>query len=382
MLTYLVNRFGKVVEADLSITERKKRLKSGLYRLASSEERRNFLHYQDEMADEELKRLGLMDVHLVSTIGNTDGYGMSGKSIKDYAINHGVYLNRKYRGQKVALVYHLPNAQTLTKSPIKIQYTMFETEKVPDFWKPYLKAADRLLTPCEFCTDVFTSESGRKAETVQLGYEPAFFEHIERKRTPEHVFTFYHYDAFKYRKGWDLIFTAFNEEFSADEPVQLVYKTTLYHTPPLFMYPKIKVIKGRVSGDEFMGLLEQADCFVFPSRGEGFGLTPLEAMATGLPAIIPNTMGMREYFNPEFNYGLDVVETKAIYDNVEFKGLDLGHYQTPTVESLKKAMRQAYNDYKAGKFSLEYSRKIAAYAQQFTIEKTAEKICAILKEYA
>jgi glycosyltransferase involved in cell wall biosynthesis len=42
---------------------------------------------------------------------------------------------------------------------------------------------------------------------------------------------------------------------------------------------------GRISDHEFAKLLEQALCFIFPSRIEGFGLPAVEAMALGCPVI-------------------------------------------------------------------------------------------------
>jgi glycosyltransferase involved in cell wall biosynthesis len=42
---------------------------------------------------------------------------------------------------------------------------------------------------------------------------------------------------------------------------------------------------GRVSDSELRALYESAACLVFPSRYEGFGLPPLEAMACGCPVL-------------------------------------------------------------------------------------------------
>ena len=46
------------------------------------------------------------------------------------------------------------------------------------------------------------------------------------------------------------------------------------------------VFTGRVSDAELKGLIQAAVMFVFPSRTEGFGLPPLEAMSLGCPAVV------------------------------------------------------------------------------------------------
>lgn len=45
------------------------------------------------------------------------------------------------------------------------------------------------------------------------------------------------------------------------------------------------VLPGRISDDDFRKALENALCFLFPSRIEGFGLPAVEAMASGCPVL-------------------------------------------------------------------------------------------------
>lgn len=55
------------------------------------------------------------------------------------------------------------------------------------------------------------------------------------------------------------------------------------------IYPALSddvLFTGMIDDAELRGLLEQALCFAMPSRTEGFGLPPLEAMFLGTPAVV------------------------------------------------------------------------------------------------
>jgi glycosyltransferase involved in cell wall biosynthesis len=54
------------------------------------------------------------------------------------------------------------------------------------------------------------------------------------------------------------------------------------------------VFTGIVADDQLIKLYQQATIFVFPSRYEGFGLPPLEAMACGCPVISSNASSLPE----------------------------------------------------------------------------------------
>lgn len=379
-----------VVTFDVMGLAQLAKIKRDGYVEATPSERLAYITRKDETDKERLEKeraeaeaKGLPNIYYMAPHKNDDGYGQSSRYIRELLPDNGVFLDPEYIGQKVGLCYHLPNTLSLVKTPVKIAYTMFETNQYPPFWEPYLKEADHVLVPTQFCADVMEANFGIKPEVVPLGYAPEAFSYIEREKRD--VFTFLHFDAFKWRKGWDILFRAFNEEFGeqlneGESDVRLIFKTTLVIAPPLHEYPKIKIIKGRIPQKDFYDLMASSDCFVFPTRGEGFGLTPLEAMATGMRVIVPNHSGITHYFNPKYCYDLEYKPIRAKYDNVELWNLDLGSLLEPTTESLRKAMRQAYEEWKAGKY-YDKGREIAEYSKQFTINKTAERLSAILKRF-
>ncbi|NIV10096.1 MAG: glycosyltransferase, partial [Aliifodinibius sp.] len=52
-----------------------------------------------------------------------------------------------------------------------------------------------------------------------------------------------------------------------------------------------------VSDEEMVAMNMRADCFVFPAKGEGWGLPPFEAAAMGITPIIPDKGAFTEWIN-------------------------------------------------------------------------------------
>ncbi|MCM1103721.1 MAG: glycosyltransferase family 4 protein [Clostridium sp.] len=61
---------------------------------------------------------------------------------------------------------------------------------------------------------------------------------------------------------------------------------------------RVKLLGYRTDVEE---VLQTADCFVFPSIREGFGIAAVEALACGVPVIAGNNRGTREYMRDGIN---------------------------------------------------------------------------------
>lgn len=306
--------------------------------------------------------------------GGKDGYGIASKNIIRNLEALGVPVSTTYTGQKVAILFHNPYSLPQIEAPYRIIYTMFESDKIPDDWIDYLQAADEVWVPSKWCQSVF-AKAGVKATVVPLGYDDEAFTYLTRKTAHKERrdFTFLHYNAFNIRKGFTEVFKAFTEEFDKTEPVKLILKTTLNQSPlPITKseYPNIECIFDRTSEVQLMQIIKRSDCFVFPSRGEGFGMTPLECMATGIPAIVPNAHGITEYFDTNYMYEVKVKETcPALY--ARYKGMDVGEMVVCDVEDLKKKMRWCYEHQEE---VVKMGEVASEYAKNWTFKKTAEII--------
>ncbi|HET6778481.1 MAG TPA: glycosyltransferase family 1 protein [Gemmatimonadales bacterium] len=54
------------------------------------------------------------------------------------------------------------------------------------------------------------------------------------------------------------------------------------------------MVTGRVTDAELRALYENAECFIYPSFYEGFGLPPLEAMTCGCPVVVSRSAALPE----------------------------------------------------------------------------------------
>lgn len=280
-----------------------------------------------------------------------------------------------FNGQDISLVYATPRSMELAHAKTKILYSMFESTKLPKEWMPYLKLADHFLVPSEYCKKEF-DQYGCNATVVPLGYDPTYYHELPRK-TNKDCFTFLHYNAFNMRKGFLELLEAFSQEFDPDEPVKLILKCNnpeLDVRLPPSVYRNVQIIRADYKPPQIADLISQSDCFVFPSRGEGFGLTPLESMAVGTPVIVPNAHGIADYFEPEICLGVKFSNTKAVYNTY---GGDLGTQIICDIPDLRAKMRYAveHRDEMAMRGQMGIS-----HAKKWTIDKTVVKLKAVIDD--
>jgi mannosyltransferase len=130
------------------------------------------------------------------------------------------------------------------------------------------------------------------------------------------------------RKGFDLVYKAFTEIEKETSSVKLWIvgpksKRENQNLDNLEINQMIEEAEasdkirfwGRIDDRQQLAkILGASDVFVFPSRKEGFGIAPLEAMATGIPVIIARIPGVTDLANVkgETGYYIDVNDAQAL----------------------------------------------------------------------
>lgn len=278
-----------------------------------------------------------------------------------------------------AIWHEQPKAEWLLSPFSKnIAIVPFETTLVPPSWVPRINSMDALLVPCEQNKQMMI-DSGVTIpiDVIHWGVDTDKFFEVERK--DDGIFTFGTMGALSIRKGTNILVNAFERAFPTETDVRLICKTSQMHYPFMSKDKRIEVQQGPVSHQElFDQFFKRVDCFVFPTLGEGFGLTPLEAMATGIPAIVTGWSGPEEYMTEDVGWRIEHTMDEAKEFSDPRTGVykePCGQWAIPSMDHLVYLMRYAYehqDEVRAkGKRAAEYVRNEWTWEKQIGLYEGA-----------
>lgn len=316
---------------------------------------------------------------VVSPTASADGYGYSGEALIMAAVReHGAdvrlvgydWRDERYSDPEllalkvseaeipkwpVTVVYFLPYALTRFRSKVTLSMTMWETDRMPDIWARLCdELADGMIVPSQHCAEVFQPRVHCPVKVAPFGTDTDLHSFCDRSDHGD-PFVFLMSGLLHYRKGVEFALRAFREEFAASEPVELWLKTRrnfldVGNERQTLADPRIAIIDTDYSRERMVKMYHEADCLLAPSRGEGSGLTPRDAMATGLPVIMTDWGGLREIADPRYGWPIPVFDLEpAPLENTSYGpgvtgGGDIGNFALPDVVELRKHMRTVYED--------------------------------------
>lgn len=249
-------------------------------------------------------------------------------------------------------------------------FTMWETTLIPPTFAESLNAFDLVLVPSHFNLELFGRYHGN-VKRVPLGIDPDIWDHRERSDPDPFVFFT---AGFGSRKGNDLSLKAFQrvrDEIVArgQRPPRLVMRSKWKVDPD----PDIAVINYHVSDDEEVELYSRAHCYLGPSRGEGWGLMPLQAIAQGCPTILTDAHGHADFAH--LGIGIPAGHSKADY---QIWG-DVGNWWEPDLDALADRMLWVHDHFDQAKTQAKDNAPLAAQMSwDATVEALVEAIGPVM----
>lgn len=286
------------------------------------------------------------------------------------------------------------------RSSVKtVGFYMAETDQLTEGWSASVNLLDHAVLPCYANKSAsILSEVKIPISTVPLvntvettDYPP----HTIRQNVGDERFIFYTIGEWTQRKNVEDIIRAFHSEFSLNEPVELLIKTTPQGmgNPSEFInqragnvkqglglykdvsrYKRENIICSYASEEEVNQIHASSDCFVSASHGEAWCLPAFNALAFGNTVIAPGYGGFTEYLSEKNSY---VVTGREDYVHDCDGYAATAKYFYPSIESLRENMRKAYL-LKA--LNLKKRQQAAIDLKKFSIEAVGQQYRKVLEK--
>jgi hypothetical protein len=252
---------------------------------------------------------------------------------------------------------HLLNYLTLllTRSPdqIFISYSMFESDRIPDNWVKQLNQYyDAVAVPDPYLVEAYVASGVTKPIFVlPLGVTYPQSDPQARKE-PRYPFLFGNLSKTEERKNTFKMIYAFHLAFGNDPSVRLhvnsrdhdrsEYKKIMEFLST-YKVDNISYTIEKLSSAEYQRRLNSFDCYISISRGEGFSITPRQAMERAIPTIVTDSTAQKTIAASGLVRVVPCPEKSPAY--YPFTDKPIGSNEDCTVEEVVAAYRDLYDHY-------------------------------------
>jgi glycosyltransferase involved in cell wall biosynthesis len=327
--------------------------------------------------------------------------------------------NKSRLPSRIGLIMSVPYDPMLTshESVFKLVITQFETNRIPEAHVKAVNKADHLITTSHFQPEVWRRSGLRKSLPISVltpGIDTDFFTY--RRRQPDGLFKVLMLGALTGRKDPFAAIKMFQVASHGDPDWRFTIKTRLAvgtdqvmkglglpvrykgtgdHREMVFDQPfrgvspldnRIEMIISSDPPAAVRDYYHNHDCLLWPSKGEGVGLPPLEAMACGMEVVMANNSGMADYAFPEHCWPIPTSHMESAQGEGGFSHTytkaygSVGEWWVPSEKEGIKQLRRAHDAWKAGQ-----GKGVAAanYVRtHHTLELQARSVLKIVEKYA
>lgn len=199
------------------------------------------------------------------------------------------------------------------------------------------KDADCVVAVSNALSSNLTNNFGISAAVIPNIVDVSNFQYFKREQ--HDIFTFVSVGNLIPLKCFDLLVTAFAEAFAGDSNVRLkivgggVERERLQDIVNQLDVSSQIDFTGEVCRSELKEAIYGGDAFVLASSSETFGLSYVEAMASGLPVIATDCGGPSDFVNQSNGYVIPVDDKDALINALKemrrnvlcFNGLDISN---------------------------------------------------------
>lgn len=316
----------------------------------------------------------------------------------------------------VSLQIVIPEAFNPSLCKYNIGLFFFEADKLSQKWVDLCNKMSAIIAPSEFCRDIYIGSGVTVPVLLAHGYhvkpeQPKIkVNWRETLGVTEKTTVFLSVFQWGYRKGQDVLLRAFWSEFSKDEDVELVikswgmdtspesrrsirediqsYKGMHGMTPPGGKKPvapdfkDVNLITSRLTSDTMYWLYEACDCFVLPTRGEGWGRPFAEAALHEKPIIATDWSAHLEFLNHGNAYLVDADYEPCVMMHPARYPIT-SNFASPSIHVLKQYMRLVHEKKTTGgELIRPISSDVLIFSKKRCVEEHIAAIQSVLPKEA
>lgn len=295
-----------------------------------------------------------MEISFVTNIGNltlANGYGVAGFNVVTSLQRLGHTVPFASATAPVEIAFCQPDYSDWSNpDAYHIQYTPWESNELPEGWvEAFNDNCDEVWTPSALIARWYKEAGVTKPIYVyEHGIDPIWTPKRRRRSGP---LKFLHVGEPAPRKGGQMASDVFHSVFGNSQDVHLTIKAwtrsdiRVYNNKksiigsPHTVYKNVTTIYDEIETPELVKLFHEHDVLVYPGWGEGFGLIPLQALATGMPTICTEAWApYARFLEPDLALGSQLV-------NNPWSHIHTGKMFKPDVNHLKHAFKCVEADF-------------------------------------
>jgi glycosyltransferase involved in cell wall biosynthesis len=285
------------------------------------------------------------------------------------------------------------------KGSYNVGYVFWESDKICQQWVDIIEngPVDEIWVPCPSNKAALLKSGITKSIYVIPQYTKTNIISADKAKEilpipNDEAYRFYSVFQWSNRKNPEALFEAYFNEFSVQDNVQLVVKTygpsafsdrrwikekiqnmkaQYEDAPPLYLFGEL------LTPEQVDAIAPQCQCYITTSRGEGWNLPLVEALAYKKQIITPKTGGIVDWMDEKSAY---IIPHTQIDIDASTQAWGSFYQSTPPqkwgnvkVEDVQKTMRQAYDDRN------NFSRCMSNYSDILKV-CGAESVVGLIKE--